>query len=219
MLLVRDDDSNLDELFERAIEVCVHYDVVSTGFLQRRLAVGYARAARILDQLEYAGIVSPGRGSEPRKLLILKDKESRGKAGKPDTKSFLWVKAQMITSELEAHGFTARLARVTIQRENILFLFELIVGTKFDEVLKLDKEIAAILASPTGKVVMGAPFKGTSFLFIYLPIVKRMKQQSYRAFDIDVREFQPSLAYRFRSIIREKLFRVSDLVQDLAYRI
>jgi DNA segregation ATPase FtsK/SpoIIIE-like protein len=219
MLLVRDNDGNLDQLFEHAIKECVHYDVVSLGFLQRRLAIGYARAARLLDQREYAGIVSPGHGLRPRKVRILKDRKSKGKACKEDTESFLWANAQLIINLLDAHGITVRLARAAIERENILFLFEVIVGAKFDKVPKLDKEIAAILAYQTGKVGMGAPFKGTPFLYIYLPIVKRMKEETYRAFDIDVRRIQSDLAHKFRSMIREPLFRVSEFVQDLGYKV
>jgi S-DNA-T family DNA segregation ATPase FtsK/SpoIIIE len=59
-----------DELFEKAIQVICRYDRASASLLQRRLRVGYARAARILDQLERAGIVGPSQGSKPRDILI-----------------------------------------------------------------------------------------------------------------------------------------------------
>jgi DNA segregation ATPase FtsK/SpoIIIE, S-DNA-T family len=59
-----------DELFEEAIKVVCNYNRASASLLQRRLSIGYARAARILDQLEKAGIVGPPEGSKPRDVLI-----------------------------------------------------------------------------------------------------------------------------------------------------
>lgn len=63
-------DGDADELFEEAVKVVVQYDRASASLLQRRLSIGYARAARILDQLEAAGVVSPADGSKPRDVLI-----------------------------------------------------------------------------------------------------------------------------------------------------
>lgn len=59
-----------DELFEDAVRTVCQYDRASASLLQRRLKVGYARAARILDELEEAGIVGPGEGSKPRDVLV-----------------------------------------------------------------------------------------------------------------------------------------------------
>jgi S-DNA-T family DNA segregation ATPase FtsK/SpoIIIE len=64
-----------DELFEDAVRVVCNYDRASASLLQRRLSIGYARAARILDQLETAGIVSAPEGSKPRDVLITSAKE------------------------------------------------------------------------------------------------------------------------------------------------
>jgi S-DNA-T family DNA segregation ATPase FtsK/SpoIIIE len=50
-------------------EVC-QYERASASLLQRRLSIGYARAARIIDQLEAAGVVGPAEGSKPREVLI-----------------------------------------------------------------------------------------------------------------------------------------------------
>jgi len=65
-----DDLAEKDELFDEAARVVCRYKRASASLLQRRLSVGYARAARILDQLEEAGIVGPSEGSKPRELLI-----------------------------------------------------------------------------------------------------------------------------------------------------
>ncbi|MDP3974273.1 MAG: DNA translocase FtsK [Candidatus Daviesbacteria bacterium] len=59
-----------DELFEEAVRTVCQYDRASASLLQRRLKVGYARAARIIDELEVAGIIGPGDGSKPRDVLV-----------------------------------------------------------------------------------------------------------------------------------------------------
>lgn len=59
-----------DQLFEDAIRLICQHDKASASLLQRRLSVGYARAARILDQLEEAGIIGPGEGAKPRDVLV-----------------------------------------------------------------------------------------------------------------------------------------------------
>jgi S-DNA-T family DNA segregation ATPase FtsK/SpoIIIE len=59
-----------DELFEDAVEVVTRAKKASASLLQRRLRVGYARAARLLDILEERGVVGPADGSKPRDVLI-----------------------------------------------------------------------------------------------------------------------------------------------------
>lgn len=63
-------DGDKDEFFEEAVGVVTQYDRASASLLQRRLKIGYARAARILDELEGAGIVGPADGSKPREVLV-----------------------------------------------------------------------------------------------------------------------------------------------------
>jgi len=59
-----------DSLFRQAAEVCIQNQLGSTSLLQRRMSVGYGRAARIIDQLEQAGILGPSNGSKPRDVLV-----------------------------------------------------------------------------------------------------------------------------------------------------
>jgi len=59
-----------DPLFRQAAEVCIQNQLGSTSLLQRRMSVGYGRAARIIDQLELAGILGPANGSKPRDVLV-----------------------------------------------------------------------------------------------------------------------------------------------------
>jgi S-DNA-T family DNA segregation ATPase FtsK/SpoIIIE len=56
----------VDELFNAAVRLFAKYDKASSSLIQRRLSVGYARAARILDQLHASGLVGPHQGSKPR---------------------------------------------------------------------------------------------------------------------------------------------------------
>jgi len=62
-----------DELLPQAVDVIFETNQASVSMLQRRLKLGYARAARIVDQMEEMGIVGPFEGSKPRTLLITKD--------------------------------------------------------------------------------------------------------------------------------------------------
>ncbi len=67
-----DDDGDpvdRDKLFREAAELCIQHQGGSTSLLQRRLKVGYGRAARIIDQLHDAGILGPPDGSKPRDVL------------------------------------------------------------------------------------------------------------------------------------------------------
>jgi len=59
-----------DTLFRQAAEICIQNQLGSTSLLQRRMSIGYGRAARIIDQLELAGILGPANGSKPRDVLV-----------------------------------------------------------------------------------------------------------------------------------------------------
>lgn len=67
-----DEDEGADPMLPQAIEAVIDAGQASTSLLQRRLKLGYARAARIVDQLEQRGVVGPFEGSKPRQVLISK---------------------------------------------------------------------------------------------------------------------------------------------------
>lgn len=83
-----DDDGEKDELYEKAVETVLNSGQASASYLQRRLKLGYARAARIIDQMEGEGLIGPSEGSKPREILVdrkefFKDK-ARARAADPD---------------------------------------------------------------------------------------------------------------------------------------
>jgi len=66
--MVADEDS--DDLYEEARDIVVSAGKASTSYLQRRLRVGYSRAARLVDLLEEKGVIGPSNGSKPREILV-----------------------------------------------------------------------------------------------------------------------------------------------------
>jgi len=68
-----DNNSDIDDMLEEAKEEIINSGKASASFLQRRLRIGYARAASILDQLEQAGVIGPSNGAKPREIFISKE--------------------------------------------------------------------------------------------------------------------------------------------------
>jgi hypothetical protein len=84
---IPDTDGDMDDNFKEAMEIVVQYDRASASLLQRRLEIGYARAARLIDQLEAAGVLGHALGSKPREVLIHSPKEVlKGIPPKKETK-------------------------------------------------------------------------------------------------------------------------------------
>lgn len=89
-----------DELLPAAIEVVVETGMASVSMLQRRLKLGYSRAARLVDQMEEKGVVGPFEGSKPRQVLITKEQwqEMQFKQGMVD------AAPEGVPDELEFEG-------------------------------------------------------------------------------------------------------------------
>lgn len=76
------DEDPVDELFDQAVSIVVEAKHASVSLLQRRLRIGYTRAARLIDQLEAKGVVGPYEGSKPRDVLITPEQlQNSGKTG------------------------------------------------------------------------------------------------------------------------------------------
>jgi S-DNA-T family DNA segregation ATPase FtsK/SpoIIIE len=65
-----DPDMQVDELFDQAVQIVVEAKQASVSLLQRRMRIGYTRAARLIDQMEARMIVGPYEGSKPREVLM-----------------------------------------------------------------------------------------------------------------------------------------------------
>jgi len=82
-----EDDGEKDENYDRAVELILHTGQASASYLQRKLKLGYARASRIIDQMEQDGILAASEGSKPREILIDVKQyldEKRKKAGEDE---------------------------------------------------------------------------------------------------------------------------------------
>lgn len=73
---LEDDEDVDDELYNEARGLVIEAQKASASYLQRRLRIGYARAASILDMLEERGVIGPGEGAKPREVLIKKNGET-----------------------------------------------------------------------------------------------------------------------------------------------
>jgi len=69
-LLLDEEPGEKDELFDKAVELVLATGQASASYLQRKLKLGYARASRIIDQMEQEGLIGPPEGAKPREILI-----------------------------------------------------------------------------------------------------------------------------------------------------
>ena len=82
------DEMSGDEMLPAAVDVILETGQASVSMLQRRLKLGYARAARIVDEMEEKGIVGPYQGSKPRDILITKDQWDAMRSGQSSQMDF-----------------------------------------------------------------------------------------------------------------------------------
>ena len=66
-------DFEKDDLYDEAARIIVSSGQASISYLQRRLRIGFSRAARLVDMMEMEGLVSPAAGGKPREVLVDKD--------------------------------------------------------------------------------------------------------------------------------------------------
>ncbi|HEY4502591.1 MAG TPA: DNA translocase FtsK [Candidatus Paceibacterota bacterium] len=71
-----DDEDDEDDLYQEAKDIVIRAGKASTSYLQRKLRIGYARAARLMDLLEEKGVIGPADGSRPREVIADRDEDS-----------------------------------------------------------------------------------------------------------------------------------------------
>jgi len=82
------DELSGDEMLPAAVDVILETGQASVSMLQRRLKLGYARAARIVDEMEEKGIVGPFQGSKPRAILVTKEQWDNMRSGQTTQMEF-----------------------------------------------------------------------------------------------------------------------------------
>ncbi|MBQ7882248.1 MAG: hypothetical protein IJ312_06010, partial [Treponema sp.] len=87
LAMEQDEDDDTDPFLMQAIEEVIASGQASTSYIQRKFKVGYARAGRIIDQMEERGVISGYQGSKPRQVLMTPER---------------WQELQMSSSELAA---------------------------------------------------------------------------------------------------------------------
>ena len=174
-----------DELIEDSIKLVQEVQKASATLIQNKFNIGYARSARILDELVSLGIVGPSRGSRPRKVLVKRDEELKLNKFTPKNKKdkprvvpkkykemhddYLRKSAAIIERSLDCFGITARVAEVNNRPNDIEFAIEVALGTRIADILALENDMAMALAVPPELLVIEAPIPGRSLIGIRVP--------------------------------------------------
>lgn len=95
-----DDGGEFDEVFPDAVEIVLELGQASVSMLQRRLKLGYSRAARLVDQMEDRGIVGPFEGSKPRQLLISREQWDEMQGRKQDLDKIFSTSKEVTEADL-----------------------------------------------------------------------------------------------------------------------
>lgn len=176
---------DMDVLFPEAVKLVQETQKASASLIQRVLKTGYARSARLLDEMETVGIIGPVDGSSPREVFI--DKEGNLKESAPKKNSWISDKnglrkhsnyiranALLIEQTLESFGITVRVAEINNRKNDIEFCLDIALGTRISDILALEKDLSLVLAK---QVEIEAPIPGRSLIAIRIsyPDYKKMK--------------------------------------------
>jgi S-DNA-T family DNA segregation ATPase FtsK/SpoIIIE len=96
---IGDDMGDDDDLYEAAKSEVIQAGKASTSYIQRKLSVGYARAARLIDMLEQRGVIGPGSGAKPREILVGKTDDD-----KDNTANLEEVADKMLGEKADGHS-------------------------------------------------------------------------------------------------------------------
>jgi S-DNA-T family DNA segregation ATPase FtsK/SpoIIIE len=101
---LEDDLGDDDELYETAKSEVIQAGKASTSYIQRKLSVGYARAARLIDMLEQRGVIGPGSGAKPREILIGKTGDDHDNTANMEDEADKII-GQSEKKRIDANGF------------------------------------------------------------------------------------------------------------------
>ncbi|MCL6096293.1 MAG: hypothetical protein M1444_01220 [Patescibacteria group bacterium] len=170
--LVAKYQNDRDEIYPQAIEFLSGKDDLRAEDLQKKFNIGYSRAERILQHLVedgYAANNNPDENvAQDDNVPVLTDDEKISLV----KDSPFYKQIGMIESTLEAFGIQARVNEINIKTNGVEYRLAIAVGSPMDEIVKRQRDIAAAVESPTGKVKILAPIPGTSFVGITVPIKK-----------------------------------------------
>lgn len=101
---IGDDIEDDDELYEAAKSEVIQAGKASTSYIQRKLSVGYARAARLMDMMEQRGVIGPGSGAKPREILIGKTDDENDNTANLEDEADKMI-GQSEKKRIDANGF------------------------------------------------------------------------------------------------------------------
>jgi len=180
------DPDEHDELIEKSIKLVQETQKASASLIQRKFNIGYARSARMIDELENLGVIGPFVGAKPRKILIAKDEEVKIKKVKSKVddevpqssilkkykekhNDYIRKNAMLIEQTLDSFGIIARIAEINNRPNDIEYCLEIALGTRIADVLALENDLALALAVPPEFFVIEAPIPGRSLIAFRTP--------------------------------------------------
>ncbi len=197
----------MEQQLEEAIKIVCQYDKIGTSLLQRKLSIGYAKAEKLMNELAELGIITKVEGAKIVDVLIKDPKEALMRLKKEpsvdDSDILIKRHAMAIEKILESFKITARVAELQKEPYYIEYRLEVALGTKLDDIIKREKDIALATASPSGHVKIKAPIPGRSLVGISVPI-----------FPKDLEKVD-----KWRLFLFVLLTKISDWTKDLAYKI
>ncbi len=149
-----------DEIYPEVVKFVQTLKEVNSSTLQQHFDIGFNRAARFLEKMENEEILESPIGNQPQKVLT--------SWMTTDTK--LNSQGLMIVECLKAFGIQTRIDEVNIKKNSIEYCLDVALGSPMEEIVKRERDIAAIVESPTGKVEIQAPIPGKSQVGITVPI-------------------------------------------------
>ncbi len=145
-----------DEIYPEVKEFILNKKEIMVSDLQKNFAIGYSRGARIMDHLRQDGLIGDAEGGGKARIVLSND-----------------LQGKKIVECLKAFGIQTKISEIIHQKGGIEFCLDVALGSPMEEIVKRERDIAAIVESPTGKVKIQAPIPGKSQVGIFVPTEKK----------------------------------------------